>query len=83
MTNLSFISLFVLFTSLVLAPDTAFAYIDPGTGSVLLQVILGIIAAVAVTMRLFWRKILAFFGIRKRVAEAPAAAEPSEPKDDA
>ncbi len=71
----------VLFMILFVAPETAFAYIDPGTGSVILQVLLGVIAALAVTMRLFWRKILVFFGIGKRTAQAPPTTGASESKD--
>ena len=49
-------------------PATAFAYLDPGTGSMLLQVVLGGIAAVAVALKLFWYRILAFLGIKKKPA---------------
>lgn len=34
-------------------PTPAFAYFDPGTGSMLIQVVVGAVATVAV----FWRKI--------------------------
>ena len=47
-------------------PVSAVAYLDPGTGSMLLQVILGGIAAVAVAVKLFWYRILAMFGIKKK-----------------
>jgi hypothetical protein len=36
-------------------------YLDPGTGSVLLQAIVGGAAAVAVTARLYWRRITRAF----------------------
>ena len=52
----------------LLLPATAFAYLDPGTGSMLLQVILGGIAAVGVALKLFWYKIVAFLGIKKKPA---------------
>ncbi len=47
-------------------PVTAFAYLDPGTGSMLMQVILGGIAAVAVALKLFWYRIIAFLGFKKK-----------------
>jgi hypothetical protein len=47
--------------------DKAHAYLDPGTGSMLLQVILGGIAAVAVALKLYWYRILEILGIRKQV----------------
>ena len=49
-------------------PATAFAYLDPGTGSMLLQVILCGIAAIGVAIKLFWYKIVAFLGIKKKPA---------------
>jgi hypothetical protein len=33
------------------------AYLDPGAGSILLQVVLGGMAAVGVLVRLFWRSL--------------------------
>jgi hypothetical protein len=46
--------------------EPAYAYLDPGTGSMLLQVILGGIAAVAVAIKLFWYKIRAAVGLSKK-----------------
>ncbi len=37
------------------------AYLDPGSGSVLLQVLLGGFAAVGVMARLFWHRLAAVF----------------------
>ena len=42
------------------------AYLDPGTGSMLLQVILGGIAAVGVALKLYWHKLRAAFGMTKK-----------------
>lgn len=38
----------------------AFAYLDPGTGSIILQGLIAAFAAVAVTARIYWRKIADF-----------------------
>ena len=43
----------------------AFAYLDPGSGSMILQILAGGVAAVAVTARLYWNRILKFLRIRK------------------
>ena len=51
---------------LLLAFTDAFAYLDPGTGSMLLQVILGGIAAVVVAIKLYWHKLRAAFGLAKK-----------------
>lgn len=51
-------------------------YIDPGTGSMLLQVILGGIAAAVVGFKVFWGRLLAFFRIRRRDEEPKARSAP-------
>jgi len=56
----------VLFVLLVLVVGDAVAYLDPGTGSMLLQVILGGIAAVGVAIKLYWHKLRAAFGMAKK-----------------
>ena len=39
----------------------AYGYIDPGTGSLIIQGVIGAIAAVAVTVKLYWHKLKLFF----------------------
>ena len=39
----------------------AYAYLDPGTGSMIIQVIIGVVAGALVTLKVFWSKIKAFF----------------------
>lgn len=62
---------------LAVVPLPAAAYLDPGTGSMMLQVILGGLAAVAVALKLYWYRILAFFGIRKKTPETEDSAAES------
>jgi hypothetical protein len=50
---------------------TVLAYLDPGSGSMILQIIAGGLAAVAVTAKLYWNRILKFLRIRKDEPEAP------------
>lgn len=50
----------VLGALLVAAP--AHAYLDPASGSLILQVLLGGVAGVALFLKLFWRKLLGVFG---------------------
>jgi hypothetical protein len=44
----------------------AFAYVDPGSGSMLIQMLLGGVAGIAVLLRLTWRRLLSMLGIRRR-----------------
>ncbi|MFW5706276.1 MAG: hypothetical protein ACOC12_00015 [Bacteroidota bacterium] len=41
------------------------AYIDPGTGSIILQAVIGAIAGIAIAARIYWQRILRFFGVQK------------------
>ena len=41
--------------------DLDLAYLDPGTGSVILQAIVGGVAAAAVGARLYWRRLTRVF----------------------
>ena len=56
---------YLLIAILLLITPPAWAYLDPGTGSMLLQVILGGIAAVGVALKLFWHKIRVALGFGK------------------
>ena len=51
------------------------AYLDPGSGSMILQILAGGVAAVAVTARLYWDRILKFLKIRKPEDETVARQE--------
>jgi hypothetical protein len=41
------------------------AYLDPGSGSMLIQILIGGLAAVGVTLKLYWRRLTGFFGGKK------------------
>lgn len=47
----------ILLVILLYIPSQAFAYLDPGAGSMLLQIILGGIAGLMVFGRMFWKKL--------------------------
>jgi hypothetical protein len=53
--------------------STVLAYLDPGSGSMILQIIAGGLAAVAVTAKLYWNRVLRFLRIRK---DDPEPAKP-------
>lgn len=46
-------------------PMAPLAYLDAGSGSMLLQIILGGVAAVGVTAKLTWRRLLRALRIRR------------------
>jgi hypothetical protein len=57
---------------------SAHAYIDPGTGSIILQAIIGAVAAALVIIKVYWYKLTDLFKPRKPEPQKPASA----PDDD-
>ena len=49
-----------LFINLILF-SSAQAYVDPGSASIVVQVIIGLIAGFIATMKLWWKKFVDFF----------------------
>ena len=47
-------------------PENAFAYIDPGTVSIILQGLIGAAAAIIVTLKIYWNKFIHFFNFNKK-----------------
>jgi hypothetical protein len=58
---------FILATLALLAllPRLVFGYLDPGSGSMLLQVLLGGAVGLIVIVKLYWNNILTLLHIRK------------------
>ena len=52
----------------VLFPRDAFAYLDPGTGSMVFQTVVAGLAAVAYGVRMYWGKIRSVFSRRPPVS---------------
>jgi hypothetical protein len=48
-----------------LSTSSAHAYLDPGTGSMILQLLLGGFAGLALAGKLYWHRLLVFIGVRK------------------
>ena len=54
------------------------AYIDPGTGSAILQGILAALAAIVLTAKLYWHRLLKLFGLRKDTVNESVAPRPDD-----
>jgi len=50
-----------IFTFSMLYPSLAHAYVDPGSGSVIITTVLGLIAAIGYTIRKYFYRIRSFF----------------------
>jgi hypothetical protein len=64
---------FVFFLNLGFT-SPAFAYLDPGTGSMILQLLLGGVAGALVIAKLYWHRLKSMFG-------AKVEPSPTETKD--
>jgi hypothetical protein len=49
--------------------SSTLAYLDPGSGSMILQIIAGGLAAVAVTAKLYWNRLLRVLRIKRDDSE--------------
>jgi hypothetical protein len=47
----------------------AYAYLDPGTGSMLISAVLGVAAAVALALKMFWYRLIGFFRGKRPAAD--------------
>jgi len=50
-----------LFAVLLLTPVSAFAYLDPTTGSMIISAIVGLFASLVLAIKTYWYRIKAFF----------------------
>jgi hypothetical protein len=51
----------VFVAMLLLFPVTAFAYLDPTTGSMLISAIVGLFASLVLAIKTYWYRIKSFF----------------------
>lgn len=59
-------------------PLSVLAYIDPGTGSIILQALVATAVGAAIAVKLFWHRLLKFFGLRKSIPSDPNT-KPEDP----
>jgi len=69
----------VVLLGLVLLPRPAAAYVDPAAGSMMLQLVLGGLAGLAIALKLLWGRLLTLFGVRPR-PEQGEEAHPEGPR---
>ena len=57
----NFMNKLVIILTLSIFPNFVFAYLDPGSGSIIIQAIIGAIASALFFIKMFWFKIKKFF----------------------
>ncbi len=67
----------LMISGLLLGASTrgAYAYLDAGTGSMILQVLLGGFAGIALVGKLYWHRLLVLLRIREDVPEDEETGE--------
>ena len=56
----------LVFIIILLRPDIAYAYLDPGTGTLLLQELVAALAVAGAAIALYWNKLKSFFSSLKK-----------------
>jgi len=54
-------SFFIFVACALVVPFSAYAYLDPGTGSFIIQIIIAAVATAAISVKVFWQKIKELF----------------------
>lgn len=65
----------------MLANSPAFAYLDPGTGSMVVQAVIASIAIGMATMRMWWYRVKAVFSKSPEDAELDSGVSDQEAQD--
>jgi len=52
--------LFVILAVIIFYSMPAYAYLDPGTGSFVIQILIGAVLSTFFAVKMFWKKITAF-----------------------
>ena len=73
-------ALLIAFFPILTVQGTDPLYLDPGSGSILLQTLIAAFLGLAFLIRLSWKKIKLFFTRSKSPSEAP---QPQQKKNDA
>lgn len=63
---------------LVMPNGTAHAYLDPGSGSFIIQILIAALAGSLLTLRVFWSRIIGFF--RKSDESTQETSDASSPE---
>jgi len=83
--NLKHSAIFVMAIALGSFAPSAFAYLDPSTGSMILSAIVGLFATIGLAVKTYWYKLKSVLGGNKPVSAdtnfAAAKAEPGNNTD--
>jgi hypothetical protein len=58
--------------------STILAYLDPGTGSMILQMVVGGLLGGLLVIKLMWKRIVGLFAGKKPESDAPSTTDDAE-----
>lgn len=56
-----YLAFFLFALACILPANQSYAYLDPGTGSQILQIVIASVAGALISIKMFWRHIKLFF----------------------
>ena len=68
----------LVLAALLSLASPAQAYLDPGTGSMIISAVIGVVAALGLGLKMFWYRVVGFFRGAKN-APRPGEAESAPP----
>ena len=71
----AYLSGVLIFLFIAFLQKDANAYLDPSSGSILIQILLGGVAGFAVLLRIYWRKIRRSLGLYKSDSEKESSSQ--------
>lgn len=74
--------LVLIFAMVLIAPRQAYAYLDPGTGSLLIQMLIGGVIAGLYTIKMYWYQLKSFLKRKLGNEDIEVNAESSSNDDD-
>ena len=76
-------TVFFMLSALLIPVRQAHAYLDPGTGSYIIQIVIAGLLGAALSVRLFWHRIVGLFtGSQEATQEAGQQSNPVETDGD-
>ena len=72
---------FLVAASLLLAAGPAFAYLDPGSASIIIQGAIAAVAGAMVTLKLYWYQITAMFSKSSKTLNDESSLEETDQED--
>ena len=59
----------LILVACLLTASPASAYLDPGTGSMLVSAVIGVAAAIGLAVKMFWYRLVGFFRGKRPTAD--------------